>query len=115
MTNWISLVASEQVRPHGITAASDANVKIVLLKVDGDVVAYEDKCPHEDYPLRLADLDDGVLTCAKHLWEFDAKTGLNLSGDANSSRNLVRFPVRIVEGMVEVDVASPSRAQRSND
>lgn len=37
---------------------------------DGQVVAAPDRCPHREAPLSLGVVDDGVLACAYHGWEF---------------------------------------------
>ena len=51
-------------------------VDVLLCNLDGMLVAYENRCPHLANPLSEGVLsDDGVLTCAAHEWEFDARTG----------------------------------------
>lgn len=107
MSEWKQIVNAEAVPCGRIKAASVDGTKLILLKVEGRIVAYEDRCPHEQYPLSLGELDDCVLICSKHLWEFDAATGRNLSGGIGAGRDLVRYPARIVDGMIEVDIGSP--------
>ncbi len=50
-------------------------VDVLLCNLDGMLVAYENRCPHLANPLSEGVFDDGVLTCAAHEWEFDARTG----------------------------------------
>ena len=51
--------------------------KVLLLNVGGDVRAYEDSCPHRGVALSCGTLEaaSGTLTCAMHLWQYDARTG----------------------------------------
>ena len=71
-------------------------VKILLCNLDGVLVAYEDRCPHQASPLSEGVLSgDGVLTCAAHEWEFDARTGCGINP---ASTCLHRYPVRL-DGM----------------
>jgi len=114
MGDWTPTLRAGDLPIGRIKAATLGDAKIILLRVQGEVVAYEDRCPHEEHPLSLGDLEDGVLTCSKHLWEFDARTGLNLNDGVRAGHNLVRFPVRIVDGVVEVDVATPIAIEGSS-
>jgi vanillate O-demethylase monooxygenase subunit len=45
----------------------------VLYRVDGEVVAFADRCPHRRSPLSLGRCDGGVLQCAYHGWRFDGR------------------------------------------
>lgn len=107
MSEWKPVIRADAVPTGRIKAVSVDGTKLVLLNVDGQIVAYQDRCPHEQYPLSLGELDDCILTCSKHLWEFDAKTGRNLSGGVGAGRDLRQYAVRIFDGMVEVNVGSP--------
>ena len=70
-------------------------VDVLLCNLDGTLVAYEDRCPHLANPLSEGVLADGVLTCAAHEWEFDARTGRGVNP---ASACLHRYPVRL-DGM----------------
>jgi nitrite reductase/ring-hydroxylating ferredoxin subunit len=81
--------------------------KLILLRADGQVVAYRDACPHEGFPLSVhGERQDFVIMCNKHLWEFDAATGEHISRLPRPQCNLRRYPVREVDGTIEVDVAA---------
>ena len=67
-------------------------VDVLLCNLDGTLVAYEDRCPHLANPLSEGVLADGVLTCAAHEWEFDARTGRGVNP---ASACLHRYPVRL--------------------
>jgi phenylpropionate dioxygenase-like ring-hydroxylating dioxygenase large terminal subunit len=43
----------------------------VLVRLDGEVRAFLDCCPHRLYPLSAGAVCDGVLRCGYHGWEFD--------------------------------------------
>jgi len=54
--------------------------RVLLLNVGGDVRAYEDSCPHRGVALSCGTLEaSGTLTCAMHLWQYDARTGKGLN------------------------------------
>lgn len=52
---------------------------VVLINIDGEVWAYQNRCPHQAWPLDDGDLEDEKLTCANHLWEFDVTTGKGIN------------------------------------
>jgi phenylpropionate dioxygenase-like ring-hydroxylating dioxygenase large terminal subunit len=43
---------------------------LVLYRSGGEVVCFEDRCPHRHAPLSLGRCDGGVLQCAYHGWRF---------------------------------------------
>ena len=81
----------------------DADVLLVNLG-QGDIHAYDNHCPHAGSPLSEGKLSATRLVCATHLWEFDARTGRGI----NPTRcRLRRYPVKIVDGVVMVQVGRP--------
>lgn len=65
----------------------------------GGIYAYQNRCPHAGTPMSEGQLNGGVLVCATHQWQFDARTGMRLQ-----PRNcrLRQYPVRIVDDTIEV-------------
>ena len=66
-------------------------VDVVLCNVDGELFAYEDRCPHLANPLSHGVLQQNTLRCVAHEWEFDARTGQGVNPQA---ARLKPFPVR---------------------
>jgi nitrite reductase/ring-hydroxylating ferredoxin subunit len=60
------------------------DAEVLVLKVDGQLRAYDGTCPHQSFALVEGDLKRGVLTCRAHEWQFDALsgTGVNPRGTA---------------------------------
>lgn len=84
-----------------MTAVDVHGTNVLLVNVDGDVRAYENRCPHQGWPLDEGDFDGATITCAHHLWEFDARTGLGLNP---SDAWLTALPCRVTDHAVEVEV-----------
>ena len=42
----------------------------VLVRIDGEVRAFLDECPHRLYPLSAGSVEGGVLRCGYHGWEY---------------------------------------------
>lgn len=80
------------------------DVSIALFNVNGSVYAVDSVCPHAGGPLArgaLGGSDGAVVTCPLHGWRFDVRTGQSphLRGE-----HLRTFPVRVIDGAVEVRV-----------
>lgn len=105
-------MAAEEVPREGMVPLTVAGRPVILLHDGTQCHAYADACPHEGYPLsRHGERQDFVIVCNKHLWEFDAATGEHISRIPRPQCNLRRFPVREIEGRIEIDV-SPWPAAR---
>jgi toluene monooxygenase system ferredoxin subunit len=87
----------------------DGHQILVVWPTDGEPRAFQALCLHEGIPLVDGDLDGSVLTCAAHMWEFDANTGENLMPGLGC---LAVYPIRIEDNDVLVDVASMTPARK---
>ena len=108
---WYEVMPCDDLWIGEMLGVEVAGVKVLLLNVADEVRAYLDRCPHRASPLSTGDLAGGTLTCATHLWQFNALTG---GGINPANCQLVRFPVRIEHGMiaVEIPVAHPISQQK---
>jgi toluene monooxygenase system ferredoxin subunit len=80
-------------------------VKVLLVNLDGDVIAYEDSCPHRGVALSCGKLEagSGTLTCAMHLWQYDARTGRGLEDHQGAA--LRRLRTKVQDGGIWVEVS----------
>jgi nitrite reductase/ring-hydroxylating ferredoxin subunit len=104
MAVWQPVVEFEQIIEGAINKASATGFKLILLQIDDELYAYEDACPHERHPLSLGELEGDILICAKHLWEFEIRTGKHIIRINRPKCDLRSFGVRVVNGVVEVDL-----------
>jgi 3-phenylpropionate/trans-cinnamate dioxygenase ferredoxin component len=70
----------------------------------GELYALEDRCSHDDGPLCEGDWDDEacLVVCPRHGSSFDLRTGVPRSLPAFEP--VRTFPVRVVGGVVRVEV-----------
>lgn len=85
----------------------DGSPRLALANVDGQVFAFEDRCPHLGAPLSRGALRGRVLVCPWHAWMIDVPTGLVAGGRGAGVR---RCDVRIRDGRVEVAALGRSGA-----
>ncbi|HXU02653.1 MAG TPA: Rieske 2Fe-2S domain-containing protein [Polyangia bacterium] len=83
--------------------------RVLLLNVGGDVRAYEDSCPHRGVALSCGTLEaSGTLTCAMHLWQYDARTGKGLNPRGVQLR---RLPAKLEDDGIWVEVDGDAAAE----
>jgi nitrite reductase (NADH) small subunit len=104
-----------------------AGRRVGLFRIDDEVYAYLDVCPHQGGPVgtgrlfpalrgevrerRLREYEDAgttVIACPWHGWEFDARDGTCL---IDPSRRLRSFPATVREGEVMVVLPDPERKE----
>ncbi len=73
--------------------------KILLAKVDGTIVAYEDRCAHKAVELSKGRLDGHALTCWAHDWTYDLRSGQGMNPRGVALRP---YPLKIEDGAVWV-------------
>jgi len=81
--------------------------RVLLLRVESGVFAYEDRCAHLGIPLSDGALHDGVLTCAAHGFQYDALTGIGINP---RSVRILPLPLRVEAGEIWVN-AEPARGR----
>ena len=78
------------------------NLEIGLYRVDGEIYAMENTCPHAGSPLHEGELDGPVITCPLHFWQFDVRTGCRPE-DADGWP-IPCFAVNVVDGDVWIEL-----------
>jgi toluene monooxygenase system ferredoxin subunit len=76
---------------------------VLLINIDGEVRAYENRCPHQAWALDEGDFDGETLTCSRHSWEFDALSGRGVNP---TNCQLTTYPCVVNDdGMICVDIS----------
>jgi 3-phenylpropionate/trans-cinnamate dioxygenase ferredoxin component len=80
------------------------SVDVGVYNCGGALYAIEDRCSHDDGPLCEGEWEpeDCVVICPRHGSRFDVRTGLPLTLPAYLPVDT--YPVRVVDGLVKVDV-----------
>jgi len=67
------------------------------------VYALDDRCPHREGQMSRGTIENGEAICPLHGWNFDLETGIS---PYNPHDRLATYPVRIVDGRVEIDASA---------
>ncbi len=98
---FVKVARVEDVPPGTVTHVRAGEEEIALANVDGEVYALQGHCLHLQGPLGEGRLEDSVLTCPWHGWQYDVKTGLN---EFDHAIRLRTYEVRVEDGDVEIEV-----------
>ncbi len=108
-TDWQFAQELDKLENNGVLMARVFGKQIALFDTENGVVACDNRCPHEGYPLSEGNLStDCVLTCNWHNWKFDLETGENLLG----GDRLRTYPVQLRGPEIWVNIADPPFAER---
>lgn len=99
------IIADAELWDGDMTARRVDGHDLLLVRHNGAVYAYENRCAHLGVALSEGRLDGYVLTCRAHHWKYDVRSG---SGVNPATACLRRFAVKIENGKVFVDVHAPS-------
>ena len=77
--------------------------KVLMMRVDDDVYAFQNACPHKAAPLDEGHLHTGrrEIICPWHRYRFELGTGTSVTNPAMACRT---YPVEIRDGAIYVTV-----------
>ena len=108
---WTQTIAVDDLQNNKPALFKKGPKQIVLLRRDQTLYAFDNRCPHEGYPLSEGTFQDGtddcILTCNWHNWKFSLKQGQNLLGEDH----LRVYNTETREGMIWVDLTDKSKEQ----
>jgi len=104
VAEWIRLAEASEMKVGEARRFVVGNQAIALFRLADGFFAIGDRCSHAEASLAESDVDPeaGEVACHRHGARFDIRTGKNLSLPA--TRPVPRFPVRVVDGQVEVAI-----------
>jgi nitrite reductase (NADH) small subunit len=105
MTQWVRLCGVAEAPAEGaVMEAEAAGVAVCLARVGGELTALDNWCPHRRGPLGQGWVENGLVVCPWHSWQFDPKTG---AAEYPEGERVAVFPVRVEadEVLIEVETA----------
>ena len=90
---WIKIFSPEILKEKNfIKLLKIRNRKYCIVKVDDEIFAVQNRCPHAGADLSLGFCRDKKLICSYHRHEFDLETGRGAKGQGDY---LTTYPVEI--------------------
>ncbi len=106
MPQWVTLCRLSEAPAEGeVVEAEVEGTSICLARLNGNLSALDNWCPHRQGPLGQGWLEGDAVICPWHSWAFNLQTG---TADPPERAQVKVFPVRI-EGE-DVFIELPSSA-----
>ena len=108
---WHKVLESPEDLPEGrVTTVTCEHKNICLTHHKGKFAGLDNRCPHQGGPLGEGSIENGLLRCPWHGWDFDPHTGQSPGGHDDS---IITFPVEVRNDGVYVGVEKEKPHQRS--
>jgi nitrite reductase/ring-hydroxylating ferredoxin subunit len=78
MEKYVRIAEIKEIPKNKILVFKVKGHEILVVNVEGDFFAFENRCPHMGYSLYLGSLEGEVLTCGFHYAKFNVRTGKSL-------------------------------------
>lgn len=98
---YIAVARADDIAEGQIKGFTVDGKKIVVCKHAGQLHALDGVCSHAGGPLARGELDDGVLVCPWHGWEFNVESGVC---EIEPTLRQKKFAVKVENGDVLVAV-----------
>ena len=90
---FVRVGSAADVWPGGVILATVGTTDVAVWDRQGKLYAVDNRCPHLGGPLAMGALQDNMLVCPWHGWEFDFTTG---KCDFNQAIVLRTYEVAVV-------------------
>ncbi|MBI2027209.1 MAG: non-heme iron oxygenase ferredoxin subunit [Deltaproteobacteria bacterium] len=80
MSELITVAQKDDLKPGQGKVVDAKGQEIALFRVGDDFFAIDNQCPHRHGPLGEGYLQNDIVTCPWHGWQFNVKTGENAIG-----------------------------------
>jgi 3-phenylpropionate/trans-cinnamate dioxygenase ferredoxin subunit len=104
MSTWHNIAKAIDILPGAWQEVDFDNVSILVCNIDFNFYAIENMCTHDGGPLSDGCLVGDEIMCSRHGARFCVKTGEVTAAPAYE--NLNTFPVRVENGVVQVQLES---------
>ena len=89
-------------RPGSTQLVRVGDLELLVCNVDGELFAFQNRCPHQDFSLNDARLQGHVIECSLHGGRFDVRDGCPTR--APTTARLVTYPVHLHDGRAEIEI-----------
>ena len=99
MGEFLPVAEASEIPPGTSRVVVVAGHLVALFNVGGTFYALSNTCLHRGGPVGEGELDDNVVTCPVHGWQYDVRSGQSLM---NPFARLAQYPVKVERGRVHV-------------
>jgi len=108
---WHKVMARDALAEGRVMPVTCAHMTLCMTHHQGQISALDNKCPHQGGPLGEGSIENGLLRCPWHGWDFDPTTGKAPGG--HDDDGVARFPVEVRDDGVYVGLSKEESHQRT--
>ena len=97
--NWVEAIATDDLPEGRVASVTCGHKRVCMTHHEGEFAALDDRCPHQGGPLGEGSIENGMLRCPWHGWDFYPTTGKPPGGFDDG---VDTFPVKVEDGKVYV-------------
>ena len=102
MAQWVKVCDVAEAPEEGkVMEAAAGGLEICLARLDGELCAVDNWCPHRRGPLGQGWIEGNAVVCPWHSWAFDLRTGV---AEYPEKERVGVFPVKVEGDEVLVDL-----------
>ena len=102
MGEYVKMAEAHEIPKDKMKVFKVEDHEILVVNVEGELHAFENRCPHMGYPLYFGRLEGKVLTCGFHYAKFDVTTGKSLG--SVTDKPLKKLKIKIQNSLVQVEL-----------
>ena len=97
---YIAVIRVDEVPENALRVVETVGINLLLCDVAGTIYAFQNRCAEGNTPLDGSVLEDGILTCPCHAYQFDVRQkGRSLT---DSNLRLESLPMKVENDVVKV-------------
>lgn len=105
MADWVDVARADEIAEGTARVVElDDGRELAVFRVGDRFYAIEDRCSHEDEQLSWGVVEGEEVICPRHGARFSLVTGAALTPPA--CEPIATYPVRVEDGVVQVDAGS---------
>jgi toluene monooxygenase system ferredoxin subunit len=92
--NWKRVCAVDDLTANSLKKFTVDGISLIVVNLGDALKAFPPLCPHMEEPLAESGVCDnkGKLTCIKHLWNWDLRTG---APEGETERALLMYDIKL--------------------
>lgn len=102
MGRYVKIAERHEIPENKMQVFKVEDHEILVVNVEGEFYAFENRCPHMGLPLYFGSLEGNVLICGFHYAKFDVTTGKSL--DPVTDKPLKTFKTKIQNSTIQVEL-----------
>lgn len=108
MPKHLKVAKVTDILSNGMKLVKVDDLEILLIRVEDEIYAFDNRCPHMGFSLFLGSLNGKILRCGFHYAEFDVTTGKSLN--RVTEKPLKKIAVKVVSSEIFVEVPNSRKA-----